>query len=89
MNRPTRHVLATAALLLAIACIGAQADSPQKIPAAAPVAASIASTARLEGDRDEDIWRRPAAVLVFLEAKPGQQVIDYFAGGGYYTELLS
>ena len=28
-------------------------------------------------------------VLTFLELRPGMRVVDYFAAGGYYTELLS
>ena len=40
-------------------------------------------------DQDEDAWRKPAEVLNVLDARPGMKVIDYFAGGGYYTELLA
>jgi predicted methyltransferase len=92
MNRPNRLTLTAASVMFAIACTSAQvgaAEKPLATSASAPIAASIDSTARLVGDREEDVWRRPAAALEFLEIKPGMQVIDYFAGGGYYTELLS
>jgi predicted methyltransferase len=60
------------------------------VPAAeSPIAASIASATRPEGDREEDSWRDPQAVLQFLGAKPGMNVVDYFAASGYYSELLS
>ncbi len=51
--------------------------------------AALHSADRLSGDADEDTWRHPAEVLAFLQVRPGQHVIDYFAGGGYFTELLS
>lgn len=56
---------------------------------AAAIDAAIASANRLPSDRDQDAWRRPGDVLRFLELRPGMRVIDYMAGGGYYTELMS
>lgn len=75
----------------------APAPAPEPSSVAAPaaptpageIAASIASAERLMGDSTEDAWRKPDAVLAFLEVKPGMRVVDYFAGGGYYTELLA
>ncbi|MGH8263399.1 MAG: hypothetical protein ACRET4_07965, partial [Steroidobacteraceae bacterium] len=73
------------------------ADAPAPVAAApAPpddaslaIKAAIENAARLPADRAEDEWRKPAAVLTFLQVKPGMRVLDVFAGGGYYTELLS
>ena len=71
------------------------ADAAPAIPAAvqsdAPtaIAAALASTERLAGDADEDARRYPGEVLAFLGLEPGMRVLDFFAGGGYYTELLS
>ena len=31
----------------------------------------------------------PAEVLKFMELRPGQHALDYFAAAGYYTELMS
>jgi predicted methyltransferase len=59
---------------------------------AAPVdgiAAAITNPKRLAVDTEEDSWRKPAEVLRFLEVRPGAHVLDYFAAGGYFTELLS
>jgi len=53
------------------------------------IKAAIDNGARLPADRAEDEWRKPAVVLNFLQVKPGMRVLDVFAGGGYYTELLS
>src|SRR5829696_7009373 len=64
------------------------APSPVKADSAA-IAASIASPERLTDDREQDAWRKPEALLTFLGARPGMQVIDYLAGEGYYSELLA
>lgn len=53
-----------------------------------PIAAAIASE-RMPGDSVEDGWRKPEQVLRFLEVAPGQAVLDFYTGPGYYTELLS
>ncbi|HEY0943454.1 MAG TPA: hypothetical protein VGE08_25445 [Steroidobacter sp.] len=50
---------------------------------------AIGNIERLPGDMDEDSWRKPSEVLLFLGVKPGMKVVDYFSAGGYYTELLS
>jgi predicted methyltransferase len=53
-----------------------------------PIAAAIAS-GRMPSDRVEDSWRRPHEVLQFLEIAPGHHVLDFYAGPGYYSELLA
>ena len=55
----------------------------------AAIAAALASTDRLPGDSEEDSRRKAAQVLEFLEVAPGERVLDFFAAGGYYSELLS
>ena len=50
---------------------------------------AVANAARLEGDRDKDATRKPEAVLEFLGIAPGDQVLEMYAGGGYYSELLA
>jgi len=57
--------------------------------AATAIAAALSATDRFAGDGEEDEWRHPRAVLRFLGIEPGMQVLDYFAGSGYYSELLS
>jgi predicted methyltransferase len=53
------------------------------------IAAAITNPKRLAVDTEEDSWRKPAEVLRFLEVRPGAHILDYFAAGGYFTELLS
>ena len=44
---------------------------------------------RLERDKLRDPDRHPSEILAFFDIKPGQQILDLFSGGGYYSELLS
>jgi predicted methyltransferase len=67
----------------------ASASAAQSAAHAPEIRAAIDNTDRLPGDRDEDSWRKPDAVLSFLDVKPGMRVVDYLAGGGYYTEMLA
>ena len=57
--------------------------------AATPIEAAIADPARTDKDRERDVREKPAEVLAFAGVKPGMTVMDMFAGGGYYTELLA
>ena len=63
-------------------------------PAAAPGAAIrydgvIDSPIRTEQDRRMDAARKPAEFLPFTQVKPGMQVLDVSAGGGYTSQLLA
>jgi len=50
---------------------------------------AVANPARSEKDRSVDDRRKPGSVLEFFEIKPSMKVFDVFAGGGYYSEILS
>jgi predicted methyltransferase len=86
MRRPFPSMLG-AWLLTLVSCAPwlAHAGSPDS----KAIGAAIASQERSSEDRSQDEWRKPQVVLEFLGAKPGMQVIDVFAAGGYYSELLS
>ena len=49
----------------------------------------IASPVRTDQDRRMDAARRPAELLTFTEVRPGMQVLDIAAGGGYTAQLLA
>jgi predicted methyltransferase len=55
----------------------------------AAIDTALANPARFPGDREQDEQRKTKDVLVFLGARPGMHVVDYFSAGGYNTELLS
>ena len=71
----------------------AAAPAPQAAPAAEPAAMSLADRLsgdlRSEEDRARDAGRKPAEVLAFLGVRPGMNVIDLMAAGGWYSEVLS
>jgi predicted methyltransferase len=52
------------------------------------IAQAVNHPARLQQDLSRDAGRKPAEVLAFFQIEPGMTVLDLFAGGGYYTELL-
>lgn len=65
------------------------AREPASVASESIIAAAIASDARLPSDTEEDSWRKPDVLLAFLAPRPGMRVLDVFAGGGYYSELLA
>ena len=50
---------------------------------------AIANENRTDADRKRDERDQPAVILGLLDLREGQAVIDVFAGGGYYSELLA
>lgn len=60
--------------------------APAKVPAT--IAAALADPARADQAGDDE-RRQAAAVLAFSGVKPGDTVIDYLPGKGYWTRILS
>jgi predicted methyltransferase len=50
---------------------------------------AVAEPTRLAKDRERDAREHPAALLEFMQLKPGMAVADVFGGGGYYSELIA
>lgn len=46
-------------------------------------------TGRTKSDSQLDKHRKPAEIINFVDIKPGDNVLDLLAGGGYYSELLA
>jgi predicted methyltransferase len=63
--------------------------APAIAMAATPIEDAIAAPERTAKDRERDAREKPAEVLAFAGVKPGMTVVDMFAGGGYYSELLA
>jgi len=51
--------------------------------------AIVAAPDRSDADRQTDVRRQPAKMLVFTGARPGMKVLDMGAGAGYSTELMA
>jgi predicted methyltransferase len=62
-------------------------DTSNDVPDA--LASAVADPDRPAEDRARDEDRRPAEVLTFFGVEPGMTVLEFVAGGGYYTEILS
>ncbi len=60
--------------------------APARIPAF--IAAALADPARADQAGDDE-RRQAAAVLAFSGVKPGDTVIDYLPGKGYWTRIFS
>lgn len=50
---------------------------------------AVADTRRSEANRARDQYRHPAETLAFFEVKPGQTVVEFIPGGGWYSEILA
>jgi predicted methyltransferase len=55
----------------------------------AAIASAIANENRTDADRKRDERSKPEIILGLLDLQSGQAVVDLFAGGGYYSELLA
>lgn len=53
------------------------------------IEAAIQNSHRAAANVERDGARKPAQVLDFIGLHPGDVVLDYGAGGGYWTELFS
>jgi len=97
-----RKIIALLTVAFVVAGCDRPASEPEPAasepePAAAAVveaevsiyAAAVASETRPEADRDSDAGRKPEAVLEFFGIQPGDIVLEMWAGGGFYTEMLA
>lgn len=68
------------ATMLFIAATGAMADT---------IVDAVASEHRTEANTERDTARKPAGMLAFIALNPGDVVLDYGSGAGYWSELFS
>jgi predicted methyltransferase len=50
---------------------------------------AIAGDWRAPADRARDRWRHPAESLAFWGLRPGQTVVEFWPGSGWYTDILA
>ena len=50
---------------------------------------SMASDHRDSSNIERDQYRHPAKTLAFFDIQPGQNVVEIWPGGGWYTEVLA
>jgi predicted methyltransferase len=91
----SRRSLVAGVGALALASCGKK-DDPAKAEAKAAakagpntIEAAVAGDWRLPIDRARDVWRHPVETLKFWELKPGQTVVEFWPGAGWYTDILA
>lgn len=72
-----------AVLALALSATAFAGAVPENITAA------LANPARPAQQRERDAGRKPGEVLAFAGVKPGDKVLDFLMGGGYFTRIFS
>lgn len=83
MLLPSRLICTTAILLLASSSVWGQELDRQALRRA------LSGPDREVTDFVRDEARKPVEVLDFLGVRPGMEVLDVYAAGGYYTFILS
>jgi len=88
MERESLSAALAAVLLMGCALGAGSAAAAASVPAY--VAAAVADPSRPQADRDRDALRKPADMLMFMNMKPGQKVVDFMPGPkGYFTVLFA
>jgi len=75
-----------------VGCGRKKADEAPKAPAKAEgetIETAVGGDWRSSADRARDMWRHPTESLKFWELKPGQTVVEFWPGTGWYTEILA
>lgn len=81
MHRPLLIAVSALALTAAVAAAAPKTD--------AAIAAAVADPARPAAERARDQYRHPVQTLTFFGVKPGQQLVEYSPGSGWYTPILA
>jgi predicted methyltransferase len=86
---PSRLTSVGFAALAAVSVAGAASaqDDLQFYPSY--IAAAVDNPARPAADKARDEARKPAAMLEFAHVRPGQTVVDFMPGSGYFTRLFA
>jgi predicted methyltransferase len=84
MNLISRRDAIAGAIALAGCSSGRGAAPPPRT-----VADAVAGPWRSAADRARDKWRHPAATLGFFGLKPGDTVVEFWPGAGWYSDILA
>ncbi len=76
-------------ILFALAVVATPLAVHAQRQAAPDFAAAVSAPGRPEAATKLDEVRRPAEVLRWAGLRRGDRVLDYFAGNGYYTEIMA
>lgn len=83
-----KHVVSVlAGSLLTFGAFSVTGAAFAEVPA--NIAKAVADPSRPAADTARDAARHPGEILAMAELKPGQTVVDYVMGGGYFTRIIS
>lgn len=82
-----RQTMLASGMILAASLISAASYAADKV--SAEISAAVSDQARPAADKERDTDRKPAETLAFAGVKPGEQVVDFFPGGGYFTRIFA
>lgn len=71
------------------ACLSLAAAAMAQTSVPANISAAVADASRPAADSQRDADRKPAEMLVFAGVRPGQTVVDFWPGGGYFTRIFA
>jgi predicted methyltransferase len=75
---------------LALAACGKTPDKPPAAKAGPMTLGQVVAGAwRDPADKARDPWRHPAETLAFFRLAPGQTVVEFWPGAGWYTDILA
>lgn len=85
------RISAIAALLLVVQSAAAVAQRGPNLQseAARSAQAFVTRPERTPEQRAEDSYRKPALTLDFFGLQPDMKVVEFFPGGGYYSEIIA
>jgi predicted methyltransferase len=76
-------------VLLGAAALSACSGPPKGATAPTTLQAAVAGSWRLPADRARDPSRHPLESLTFLDLKPGQTVVEFWPGAGWYSDIIA
>jgi predicted methyltransferase len=76
-------------VLLGAAALSACSAGPKGAAAPATLEAAVAGSWRLPADRARDVWRHPADSLKFWGLAPGQTVVEFWPGAGWFSDIIA
>lgn len=98
-ERSTRRAVLAGACMAAFAGLAACGKKEEKAAAPAPTTPAgppegslewaAAGNWRSATDKARDVWRHPIETLRFFGLQPKMTVVEFWPGGGWYTEILA
>ncbi|NBB16087.1 methyltransferase [Caulobacter sp. SLTY] len=91
---PSRRALLVGGAAAVLAACGEKKGEAEQAKPVAPrkiqtIAEAVAGEWRRPEDKARDAWRHPVESLTFWGLQPGQTVVEFWPGAGWYTDILA